>query len=151
MSELGDELVKEKTAASVATTGADTVGIETLVFVYNADSGMMNLAKDVLHKLLSPSTYPCSLCDLTYSALGERRSWVRFRKQLNVMQAYLHKDEFVAEYQHTQGWKPSFTSLDYPGIFAVKGGDVTLVATKQQLDGCASLPELKSLVLSLLD
>ena len=74
-----------------------------LVFVYNADSGVLNLMKDIAHKLLSPATYPCSLCDLTYSALGERKSWIRFRKSLSVSQEYLHIDEFVSQYRGSVG------------------------------------------------
>lgn len=36
-----------------------------LVFVYAADSGVLNIAKDVIHKLVSSSTYPCHLCAIT--------------------------------------------------------------------------------------
>jgi hypothetical protein len=33
-----------------------------LIFVYNADSGILNLLKDAVHKLLKAETYPCSPC-----------------------------------------------------------------------------------------
>ncbi len=43
-----------------------------LVFVYNANSGLLNALLDMGHKVVSPRTYPCSLCALTYGSLGLR-------------------------------------------------------------------------------
>jgi len=51
-----------------------------LIFVYNADSGLLNAMKDWAHKIVSPETYPCSLCALTYDNLGMRRPWREFIK-----------------------------------------------------------------------
>ena len=126
-----------------------------LVFVYNADSGILNLMKDIAHKLLSPSTYPCSLCDLTYSAFGESKSWVRFRKALPVSQQYLHIDEFVSQYRRAMS-VAQFDTIQYPAVFRLRDnvesgdGGLELVATKQQLDACESQKTLKLLVRSLL-
>lgn len=117
--------------------------IDGLVFVYNADSGLVNLLKDIGHKLLSPKTYPCSLCDLTYSAFGEKRSWVRFRKTIPVPQLYLHIDEFTKKFAYVD-------EVQYPVVFTRSGETLTQAATKEQLDACKSLAELESLVLSLL-
>ena len=36
----------------------------TLVFVYNADSGVFNALADAAHKIFSPRTYACNLCAL---------------------------------------------------------------------------------------
>ena len=41
----------------------------SLILVYNADSGFFNALADSAHKLLSPSTYDCRLCALTYGAI----------------------------------------------------------------------------------
>jgi hypothetical protein len=37
----------------------------SLVFVYNADSGVFNTLSDIAHKIFSPETYACNLCALT--------------------------------------------------------------------------------------
>ena len=50
----------------------------TLLFVYNADSGKLNALKDAIHKVVKPSTYPCSLCTVTYGNLGMKRTWKTF-------------------------------------------------------------------------
>ena len=65
-----------------------------LIFVYNADSGLINMLKDAGHKLLRPDTYPCSLCALTWGAVSEKSVWRRFRRQDGRKMRFLHKDEF---------------------------------------------------------
>ena len=47
----------------------------TFLFVYNADSGPLKALFDFGHKIVSPGTYPCSLCRLTYGPFGMRREW----------------------------------------------------------------------------
>ncbi|WP_420628920.1 hypothetical protein [Candidatus Leptofilum sp.] len=70
---------------------------EKLVFVYNADSGLLNFILDAAHKIFSPSTYPCNLCALTYTLTGLPR-WKRFVKNLPWPAEFLHKDELAAQY-----------------------------------------------------
>jgi len=41
---------------------------QRLLFVYNADGGLLPGLKDMFHKILSPGTYPYSLCAVTYGA-----------------------------------------------------------------------------------
>ena len=74
-----------------------------LLFVYNADSGILNLLKDAAHKLLKPSTYPCSLCALTYGAVSEKSAWRKFRNHDERNMRFLHKDEFETEFKN---WAP---------------------------------------------
>ena len=47
---------------------------DSLLFVYNADSGFFNTLADIGHKLFSPATYPCQLCAIT-GVLAEGGSW----------------------------------------------------------------------------
>ena len=69
-----------------------------LIFVYNADSGLLNLFKDGIHKLLRPETYPCKLCELTYGSVSEKRRWKAFRQCDARDMRFFHKDEFEDEY-----------------------------------------------------
>ena len=57
---------------------------QRLVFVYNADGGRLAGLKDMFHKILSPSTYPCSLCAVTYGATSMQPQW---RAQKNPLPA----------------------------------------------------------------
>lgn len=106
-----------------------------LVFVYNADSGFFNLLKDVLHKLLSPNTYPCSLCDLTYGILGEKRRWIQYRKNLSIPQEYLHRDEFQMQYNCSDSKFPAVYRLTYEGLI--------LVLSRDQIDACDDIRALE--------
>ena len=71
--------------------------MKKVIFVYNADSGMLNFVVDAAHKLFSPSTYPCNLCALTYTPTGLPR-WRRFVKTLPWSVEFLHKDELAEQY-----------------------------------------------------
>ena len=69
-----------------------------LLFVYNADGGLLPGLKDLFHKLLSPATYPCSLCAITYGAAQMRPEWQHFVRELPVPVEFLHRDEFGRAY-----------------------------------------------------
>ena len=64
-----------------------------LLFVYNADSGLINAARDLVHNTVRPRTYACNLCALTFSGLGMRSEWARFVEDLGVPVFFLHRDE----------------------------------------------------------
>ncbi|MCC2546265.1 hypothetical protein LJY25_07395 [Hymenobacter sp. BT175] len=81
-----------------------------LLFVYNADAGLVNGVMDLFHKLLSPRTYPCSLCAVTYGGVSMRPEWHSFIKALPVAARFLHRDEFVAAY-------PALASASLPAAF----------------------------------
>lgn len=84
---------------------------EKLIFIYNADSGLRNLILDGAHKILSPATYACKLCDITFGAFTENKTWKKFRLQLeadNIELEFLHKDEFAKVYRSKFGYKFTF-------------------------------------------
>jgi hypothetical protein len=82
-----------------------------LLFVYNADSGKLNALLDSAHKIISPSTYSCQLCQLTYGLVNEKQAWKQFRKHLGEEVLFLHRDEFEKQF----GQK-----LDYPFLARVR-------------------------------
>ena len=72
--------------------------ISKLIFIYNADSGIFNLVSDIAHKIFSPSTYPCSLCDLTHSPLKMKEDWRDFLAGLPMEKAFYHRDDGAAAF-----------------------------------------------------
>lgn len=82
--------------------------IQKLIFIYNADSGLRNVVIDSAHKIFSPSTYQCSLCDITYEAFTENSIWKKFRKETDLEMEFLHKDEFSKIYKSKFGHKFTF-------------------------------------------
>jgi hypothetical protein len=85
---------------------------QRLLFVYNADGGRLAGLKDTFHKILSPATYPCSLCAITYGATSMRPEWREFIKKLPVPVGFLHRDEFIRDY-------PAWARHPLPAAFVV--------------------------------
>ena len=45
--------------------------VSKLLFVYNVNSGKLNILFGIVHKIISPSTYTCELCSLTHGVFSE--------------------------------------------------------------------------------
>ena len=114
-----------------------------LIFVYNADSGVRNIVMDSVHKILSPSTYECSLCDITYGAFTENSTWKKFRKETDLQMVFLHKDEFAAQYKSKFGHKFTF-----PIVLAETEMGLEVLVKTQELNGLSDANELIDLLLA---
>lgn len=112
--------------------------MEKLIFVYNADSGILNALKDWAHKIVSPGTYGCSLCALTYDNLGMRRPWREFIKELGYEVEFLHRDELAN--------KHGITDVPLPAAFIQQGDELKLWIKCETMDALNSLDELQALV-----
>ena len=77
-----------------------------LLFVYNATSGVANALLDSVHKVVSPSTYQCNLCDITFGLVSENKAWKQFRESSDIKMVFLHKDEFLKAYRSK--WLPKY-------------------------------------------
>lgn len=104
---------------------------QKLIFVYNADSGLRNLLIDGAHKILSPSTYACSLCDITFGAFTEHTVWKKFRKKQaqNLEMEFLHKDEFAKAYRSKFGYKFTF-----PIVLSETNTDLEIFVRTEELN-----------------
>jgi hypothetical protein len=109
-----------------------------LIFVYNANSGLLNAMKDWAHKIVSPETYPCSLCALTYDNLGMRRPWREFIRELGYEIEFLHRDELGEQY--------GIMDVTLPAVFILQNGSPKPWIKSDVLDTCESLDELQTLV-----
>lgn len=109
-----------------------------LLFVYNADSGRWNAYLDMAHKIFSPSTYPCSLCDLTYGIFKIRPEWDDFVKNAPVPMAFLHRDEFWEQY-------PAWREWPLPTVLKVgSDGHILPLLGAAELDGLETIEALKT-------
>lgn len=113
---------------------------DKLIFVYNADSGILNAIKDLVHKNVSPETYPCSLCAVTYDNLGMKREWGQFVDQIGRQVEFLHRDELEEKY--------GISKVPLPAAFTQCMGEESprLWLDARQMDSCNSLADLKQLV-----
>ncbi len=110
-----------------------------LIFVYNADGALLNKLMDIGHKIISPETYTCNLCNLTFGNFSENQKWKEFRENTEIEMEFLHRDEFETKYE---------MKLEYPVV--LKGGDPLEIAIpKKQLNQYKSLDELINVVIEL--
>jgi hypothetical protein len=103
-----------------------------LIFIYNADSGLMNTLIDIGHKALSPTTYECNLCDLTFGLFKEHKQWKQFREASDTEMEFLHRDEFEQKYART---------FEYPVILK-EDNDLSVVISQAELNQIKTLDEL---------
>ena len=68
---------------------------QNLIFVYNAKSGGLNAILDYVHKIVSPETYDCNLCKLTYDNFGQIKKWNDFLTSSNISVDYYYKDHLI--------------------------------------------------------
>ena len=113
-----------------------------LIFVYNADSGVANALLDGVHKVVSPSTYNCNLCDITFGLISEKKKWKEFRESSDIEMVFLHKDEFLKEYRSK--WLPKY---DFPIILSEEKEGFEIYITSEVInkleDSSALIQEIK--------
>jgi hypothetical protein len=111
----------------------------TLIFVYNARGGLLNAVRDAVHKIVSPATYPCSLCALTYGAVSMRRKWRAFLEQTGRPSLFLYRDEFRDDLDSRD--------IPLPAILVGTEGKVPeMLVSASELDGLADLDALIALL-----
>ena len=114
--------------------------IRILVFVYNADSGAINLVKDFWKKMLKPSSYECNLCMQTFGTFGVKKDWKKFITSIEIDTEFLHKDEFEEKY--------GILDAKFPSAYLNENGKLTLTISSDEMNSAKSLDEMEALVLS---
>ncbi|WP_299387925.1 GTPase [uncultured Lacinutrix sp.] len=103
--------------------------MKTLLFIYNANSGITNTALDIAHKVFSPKTYNCDLCAITFNTFSENKAWKAFRTNSNIIMEFFHIKEFTKAYPDTK--------YEYP---------IILYKTRDELSVLISAKQIKNIV-----
>ena len=117
---------------------------QKLIFVYNAKSGKFYVWLDIAHKLISPNTYPCKLCDITYGISSENNTWKHFREASNIDMIFLHSDEFENAYGKAQAKK-----FELPVILEDNAGQLKELISKEDFKNINSSETLIEKITSL--
>ena len=115
----------------------------TLIFVYNADSGLLNALNDGILKIVSPSTYDCRLCGLTFGVVSMKTPWRRFVESLDLPVEFLHRDEFTEKYD--------VEGAEFPSAYVKTGEEVRLFISRDEMNSTESLDKLMELVKKKID
>jgi hypothetical protein len=69
-----------------------------IIFVYNARKGFMHGMMDTVHKTVSPDTYSCDLCAITYGAFSMNKDWRGYLTTLPLETEFRYKKDFNEAY-----------------------------------------------------
>ena len=79
-----------------------------LIFIYNTKSGVVNELIDIAHKLVSPETYDCNLCAISYGAFSMKKKWSTYIETLPFKSTFTYKDKFS---------KNGYNNIKFPSVF----------------------------------
>ena len=108
-----------------------------LIFIYNAKNGIFNELLDYAHKILSPETYDCSLCKLTYNNFGKIRKWKEFLDSLHFNIIFTYKNN-LKKLELNDEIKLPAVLLDYDN----------LLISSVEINMCNNLDELMQILKS---
>ena len=106
-----------------------------LIFVYNSDGTIASLIKDTAHKLVSPKTYPCNLCRITYPGVTMQEEWQNFIQSLSHEVVFLHRDEFHKQY-------PEKKDVQLPATFTENSAGLGLLIPHTEINKASNVKEL---------
>ena len=109
-----------------------------LVFVYNADSGLFNVITDIAHKVLSPGTYSCQLCNLTHDYFKVKKDWTDFLSGVDAELEFLHRDELRDKYR--------LEGISLPAVLIRQNGQLHTWLATEEINTCPSIEALKALI-----
>jgi len=112
---------------------------QELIFVYNANSSIFSQLGDLVHKTISPKTYGCNLCGLTYSGISQKDEWKTFINKLPLKAVFLHKDQFAKQY-------PRYAMTTYPVVFRKMDGLLKKFISTDEINQQKTLEALQKLV-----
>jgi hypothetical protein len=108
-----------------------------LIFVYNANSGTVSAILDGLHKIVSPSTYDCNLCAITFGNFSEEKIWSEFREESEAEMEFYHKDEFLKQFRSK--WLPKY---DFPVLLSIDNGELEIFIDAKELSNLEDASQL---------
>jgi hypothetical protein len=112
---------------------------KTLLFVYNAESGVLPAIKDYASNGGTASAKNvCNLTAITNSPIGMKKDWKRFVRDLGIPARFLNRNEFVSEI--------GAGLITFPAILVQTGKDLLMVASSEEINRCQCLEDLISLV-----
>jgi hypothetical protein len=109
-----------------------------LIFVYNARAGMLAGLMDSIHKTLSPDTYPCGLCAITYGALAMKPTW----------RNWLKSQPFESEFRYRAAFRASYPGVDaaLPAIFVDRDTRLEMLVAASDFKTASTVDDLIALI-----
>lgn len=110
----------------------------SLLFVYNADSGVLQRMKDYVSRDEITGADRCNLWALTFSPIGMKKEWKRVVHDLGIPSRFISRDEFTREFRTV--------AATFPAAFLQTGNDLFHFISTDEINQCAQLEDLISIV-----
>jgi len=104
-----------------------------LIFIYNAKSGLVNEFLDFAHKIVSPSTYNCNLCAISYGNFTMKKKWSDYISSLPVRSTFTYKDK-VSEY--------GYNNIELPSIIFRNGSRSKVIISSKEINKLKKIDQL---------
>ena len=104
-----------------------------LIFIYNAKSGVVNELIDFAHKIVSPETYDCNLCAISYGAFSMKKKWSTYIETLPFKSTFTYKDKFS---------KNGYSNLKFPSVFIRSNEKLEEIISATEINEINNLDQL---------
>ena len=104
-----------------------------LIFIYNAKSGIVNEFLDFAHKIISPSTYNCNLCAISYGNFTMKKKWSDYISSLPVRSTFTYKDK-VSEY--------GYDNIKFPSIIFQDKSKSKVIISAEEINKLKKIDQL---------
>ena len=108
-----------------------------LIFIYNAKSGIVNEFLDFSHKIVSPSTYNCNLCAISYGNFLMKKKWSNYISSLPVKSTFTYKDK-VSEY--------GYDNIELPSIIFRNDSRSGVIISNDKINNLKNIEQLIELL-----
>ena len=108
-----------------------------LIFIYNAKSGVVNELIDFAHKIVSPETYDCNLCAISYGAFAMKKKWSTYIETLPFKSTFTYKDRF---------FKNGYSNIKFPSVFIQSNEKLDEIISATEINEIKNLDQLIGLL-----
>ncbi len=109
-----------------------------LVFVYNAKNDFMSKSLDFAHKIISPNTYQCNLCSLTYGNFGIKKEWQDFLNTIQMETKFMYANQYQQLFPNQ--------NQTFPAIFLVQNNQWKSLMSPKDFEDLQTLQQLIQLL-----
>ena len=109
--------------------------VKKLIFIYNASDDALSVSFDFIHKIVSPGTYQCSLCKVTYGNVSMHNEWKEYIEILPYEIDFLYKNNY-------NQFHPNLFVDEFPIAYKYDGKSYQEFISKKEFDLCENLDDL---------
>ena len=115
-----------------------------LIIIYNVKSGFVNEMIDFAHKIVSPKTYECNLCAISYNTFTKKKRWSDYINSLPIKSVFTYKNK-------VSSLDKELSNLEFPTILFRNGVELNEIISRNEINSINNINQLISLLNERLD